>query len=137
MAIEHKPDIILMDKDEEFHKRCKDFSKAQINSVFLECCHNGNLERIKYVLHSPDLREHADIHAHYDSGFGYAAQFGHTEVVEYFIFDMNIEKTKFITANLKPKHKDKIENMFRLRDLNAKLEEDLTVSKITNKKIKL
>ena len=56
-----------------------------INDGFSWACNNGHLEVVKYLLTSPDLKEHADIHADNDKGFRGACDKGHLEVVKYLL----------------------------------------------------
>ena len=54
-----------------------------INKEFLDACKAGDLNQVKYLLTSPELKIHADIHAKKDLGFQVACGNGHLEVVKY------------------------------------------------------
>ena len=113
----------------------KTLTPKQLNKVFIDSCENGYLEVVKYLLTSPDLKEHADIHARSDDGFRSACRNGHLEVIKYLIIDMNIEKTHYIETYLnKNKNKDN-ENvqqaieLFNTRDLHHQLNENIKDNK--------
>ena len=54
----------------------KTLTPKQLNEVFIDSCQKGHLEIVKYLLTSPDLKEHADIHADNDYGFRWACARG-------------------------------------------------------------
>ena len=54
----------------------KTLTQKQLNEVFINFCQKGHLEIVKYLLTSPDLKEHANIHANNDSGFRWACARG-------------------------------------------------------------
>ena len=74
----------------------KTLTPKQLNKVFIDSCENGYLEVVKYLLTSPDLKEHANIHANNDYGFRWACANGQLEIVKFLIIDMNIDKTNYI-----------------------------------------
>ena len=41
-------------------------SQDDLNKKFTEACGTGNLEIVKYLLNSPELKIHADIHYLYE-----------------------------------------------------------------------
>ena len=104
---------------------------------FRLACQNGHLEIVKYLLTSADLKEHADIHAQDDNGFRWACEKGHLEIVKFLILDMSIEKTKHIEDYLNKNQdnkcvKEAIE-LFKIRDFNQKLNNDLEHKEKQNK----
>ena len=115
----------------------KTLTPEQLNKVFINSCQKGHLEIVKYLLTSPDLKEHANIHAQDDSGFRLACFDGHLEVVKYLILDMSIEKTKTIEDYLNENQdnkcvKEAIE-LFKIREFNQKLNNDLEHKEKKNK----
>ena len=86
---------------------------------FSWACMNGQLEVVKYLLTSPNLKEHADIHAEDDWGFRWACSEGHLEVVKYLIDDFQITRTQKIEEFLLENNKYNIFNMFDLCDCNS------------------
>ena len=115
----------------------KTLTQKQLNEVFINSCQEGHLEIVQYLLTSADLKEHADIHAKNDLGFGLACQKGHLELVKYLILDMSIEKTKHIEDYLNKNQdnkcvKEAIE-LFKIREFNQKLNNDLEHKEKKNK----
>lgn len=104
-------------------------------------CSNCHLHIIKYLLTSPDLKEHADIHVYNDEPFKIVMEENVIEILHYFIFDLNITKTKHIERNLKLYPNDNIEKMFMVRELNKslnnELDNELDNNEVKNKKIKI
>jgi ankyrin repeat protein len=100
-------------------------------------CSEGHLEIVKYLLSSSDLKEHIDIHSDNDIAFRVACSCEQLEVIKYFIFDYNINETKHIKNYLKRKPNEKVENMFKIREVNKNLEKDLSTNQKNENKIKL
>ena len=115
----------------------KTLTPKQLNEVFIDSCENGYLEVVKYLLTSPNLKEHADIHADNDSGFSLACANGQLEIVKFLILDMSIEKTKHIEDYLNKNQdnkcvKEAIE-LFKIREFNQKLNANLEHKEKQNK----
>ena len=115
----------------------KTLTQKQLNKVFIDSCQKGHLEIVKYLLTSPDLKEHANIHANNDYGFRLACANGHLELVKYLILDMSIEKTKHIEDYLNKNQdnkcvKEAIE-LFKIREFNQKLNANLEHKEKKNK----
>ena len=115
----------------------KTLTQEQLNEVFIDSCEKGHLEVVKYLLTSPNLKEHADIHADNDSGFRWACSDGQLEVVKFLILDMSIEKTKHIEDYLNKNQdnkcvKEAIE-LFKIREFNQKLNANLEHKEKKNK----
>lgn len=104
---------------------------------FLIACESGNLDVVKYMLTYPEFKEHSDIHSQEDSPFIFASKCGHLKIIRFFIFDMDIEKTEYIEEHLRQNQNTETENMFKLRDVNKQLQNELNVSDITPKKYKI
>ena len=77
----------------------KTLTPKQLNKVFIDSCENGYLEVVKYLLTSPELKEHADIHANNDSGFRLACEKGHLEIVKYLLTSADLIQHANIHAN--------------------------------------
>lgn len=108
---------------------------AEFDAAFRRACVNGNLDVINYLLSSPELKTKVDIHTDDDSGFISAIE--HIHVIEYFIFEKNIEKTKTIDKFLTLNHFDNIQKMFEIRDFNQKLNHSLSDESSKTKRIKM
>ena len=127
--------------NEELKEKYKKLNQEELNDQFIDACENGHLEIVKYLLTSPELTEHANIHAENDSGFSWACDQGHLEVVKYLIIDMNIDKTTYIEKYLNEKTDNKnvqqaIE-LFNTRDLHHQLNENIKDNKEKVKKMKI
>ena len=107
----------------------KKFNKNDLDEVFVSACSAGDLDVVKYLLESDELKEHADIHAENDFGFILACNNGHLDVIKWLIFDYNIEKTKEISNFLKSNKDDdfvaQVKEMFASRDLKEDLSKSL------------
>ena len=77
----------------------KTLTPKQLNEVFIDSCSNGYLEVVKYLLTSPDLKEHADIDADNDYGFRLACENGHLEVVKYLLTSPDLKEHADIHAD--------------------------------------
>ena len=77
----------------------KTLTQEQLNDVFIDSCQKGHLEIVKYLLISPDLKEHADIHADNDYGFRLACEKGHLEIVKYLLTSADLKEHADIHAD--------------------------------------
>ena len=114
----------------------KTLTQEQLNEVFINSCQKGHLEIVKYLLTSPDLKEHADIHADNDYGFIWACAYGQLEIVKFLILDMSIEKTKYIKHYLKENQDNNVKEaieLFKIREFNQKLNANLEHKEKKNK----
>lgn len=107
------------------------------DSGIYHACKEGYVEMVKYLLTSPDLQEHANIHENKDSIFRTICLDGNSQMIQYLIFDYNIEKTEYIDNFLKGNRLFEIDSMFEKRDLNNSLLKDLAPNLINKKKIKI
>ena len=71
--------------NQELKQKYKKLNKEELNDQFIDACENGQLEVVKYLLTSPELTEHADIHTENDLGFRLACEEGRLEVVKYLL----------------------------------------------------
>jgi hypothetical protein len=99
-------------------------------------CEYGELEILKY-LHSINILNKDNIHQDDDANFRIAYDNNKLEIIRYFIFDLNMDKTEDIKQILSEKKNKEIEHMFALRDLNKELHSDLEVKQSINKKLKV
>jgi hypothetical protein len=117
---------------------------AQNDLAFHICClhmHNKkkNLKILDFLVTSSELEENVSIHAIDDFAFHRALVFEAFEILHHFIFDLNIDRTPKINKYLSDHPNKKIESLFALRDLNEKLNNELSSDNISNnsKKIKI
>ena len=71
--------------NQELKEKYKKLNKKKLNDQFFDACRDGHLEVVKYLLTSPELKKHADIHAKDDLGFIWACRYGRLEVVKYLL----------------------------------------------------
>lgn len=106
-------------------------------------CQNDALELIKFLFESGQCS--VDIHKNNDAAFQEALYHGSYDVLKYFIFERNIEKTKAINELLeeckeKAKHKEACKQVgawFETRQVNIDLNKDLVPNKSGKKPTKL
>jgi ankyrin repeat protein len=79
----------------ELYEEYKDLSQEEIDKSFLLACKYGQLEKVKYLLTSPEIFIHADINLKYMNTHSYpliyAAKAGHLDVVKYLLEQPNID----------------------------------------------
>ena len=73
--------MISTDTKEQFQK----MNQIQLNSQLINACSYGQIDIVKYLLTSPDLKQHADIHARNDSALSCACNKGHLDLVIYLL----------------------------------------------------
>lgn len=92
-----------------------------------------------FLLSNDKLKNHVDIHYKEDLIFKYAAKNNNIELIQFLIFDMNIEMTKDIDAFLKNdlQSKEIIKKMFNARFMSNELTHNLPANLTSTKKIKI
>jgi hypothetical protein len=114
---------------------------AMLEGVIYSCCYSNNIEQIKYIFNSPNLAKHVDIHNDRDEIFRtliiQARKDKPLDMLQYFIFDLNIDETEAIKEFRLTYKREVVENMFKLRDLNHNLHQDLSINELNAKKIKI
>jgi hypothetical protein len=102
--------------------------------ALIVACEENNVDLAKYLLTSPTLKEHIDIHTNANSpgntdrAFQIALIYKNLEILNYFITELNIERTPTIDKLIAfhdNEIKDAVENLFKARDLYNKLNKDL------------
>ena len=71
--------------NQELKEKYKKLNKEELNNQFINACQNDDLDIVQFLLTSPGLKEHADIHARSDEGFRIACLEGHLEIVKYLL----------------------------------------------------
>lgn len=72
-------------------------------SLFEKACRHGNLEKVKYFLHSPEVETHAQIRENNYEGYYSACFRGHKKLIQYFLTNSElIEKCHIYTRNYEP-----------------------------------
>ena len=86
-------------KNKEFYKKYQNYSLYEIDTEFINACKKGNLEVVKYLLTSTELKDNADIHVDNDYGFRFACYYGKLEVVRYLLTSTDLKEHADIHAN--------------------------------------
>lgn len=60
-------------------------NQEQLNDEFINQCRDGDIETIKYLLTSPDLEKHAEIHSKNDFGIMNACVHQKLKIVDYLL----------------------------------------------------
>ncbi len=106
--------------------------------IFLySAVYNKQLSVVKYLLESPDLTIKPNIHVDNDMIFNDCAKNKNYDMIHYFIFDFNIEKTDAISKHLERNPDNKISSLFEMRELNKNLTESLEFNNDHKPKIKI
>ncbi len=118
-----------------FSEKFKDhYDIHYISESFLSgACKSGNLEMVKYLLTSDELKENSDYKKSKNLPFINALLWKSTEVLEYLIFDLKIEKNQEIIDILDKSPSPMAESFFRKRDLDNSLDTNV----VNGKKFKL
>ena len=124
-----------VDKD-NFIKKCRNLDQLGLNIRLASACNRGVLDEVKILLASSEFRFHADIHCGKDSPFRNAYFKPHLDIIKFFIFDMNIERTKHIDEMLLEYPNQKVLQMFTSR-FKKELDNELTNNYSQHKKLKL
>lgn len=69
----------------EYLRQLQSYEPGELHFEFIHACEYGYMEDVRYLLTSPELKYHADIHTMEDFGFRLACSNGHLPIVEYLI----------------------------------------------------
>jgi ankyrin repeat protein len=87
----------------ELYEAYKDLHQDELNKSLLQACKHGWLDKVKYLLTSPELSNHADINVKYMNIHSYpfisAAKEGHLDIVKYLINDDSLKDKLDIKTN--------------------------------------
>jgi len=106
-------------------------------NLLIDAIMEGHLNVVKFLFSSPKTKEKLNIHKNDDQPFKCAYNNNHIDILKYFIFDLNIEKTLEIDKFLKKKSDLEIDKMFETRSLKNSLSHDLSNRGTTNRKTKI
>ena len=76
----------------------KKMDQENLSSELINACYDGNLELVKYVLTSPELKVHSDIHAQNDDAFIWSCSKGHLAIVQYLLISPELKEHADIHA---------------------------------------
>lgn len=113
-----------------FKSYCKGLTPEQLNREFLKAVEEERIEDVKLLLTSPYLQDYVDIHYDEDEAFRILCRKRNMEILNFFIFDMNIERTEFIVEHLETargwyKHYGEEKKVFFIDQVNQALEKRL------------
>jgi hypothetical protein len=134
-----------------------DFTQDKLNNAFIGYCAVGNLDKIKYMLTSPKMHILPDLHMKDDLAFKWllmgiekshnepvsqnfkgVVSHEYIEIIDFLIFEYNIEKTLGIEKLLHNENKfAHILNKFEIRDVNKFLNENLSANQVKARKNKV
>jgi ankyrin repeat protein len=83
----------------EYYKKYHDSTPKRLGMTLTSACRAGDLELAKYVLTSPELDNHADIHSIEDVGFDWACFNGHLDLVKYLVASPDLKENISVSAN--------------------------------------
>lgn len=117
-------------------------TQEELNEYFIAMCKLQNLDKIKYILESPKFNGviRPEIHIGNDTGFKWLMRRESTEIIDYLIFQYNIEKTRDIEAMLSVENNDYakiIKDKFDLREINKSLNSELPHNEVKAKRNKV
>jgi hypothetical protein len=114
-------------------------AETLIDSALELSCFRGHLDLIKYLLTSPELKKNANLHAYehdyIHTPFVNALSTNQLKVIEYFIFELNIERRPYMDEYFKYFPNPQVENLFILRDLDKSM--PINEVALENKRLKL
>jgi hypothetical protein len=75
-----------------YFDKFNDLSQEELNKELESACKKNDLDAIKYLLTSPELKIHADIHSGRNAVFRIACVYGHLDIVRYLLTDKNLKE---------------------------------------------
>lgn len=95
----------------------------------------GNMELIRYLITSPDLKKKPSVHFGNDFLFRQACSVGNKEMLQFLIFECDINKTEKMLEYLAGHPCAEAERLFNLRGLKKSLGKDLKSKDAIDKKL--
>lgn len=123
---QHESLLRWMTKDqnlEQLSYLIKQGAKFDRGELLKTACANGEIQCLKYLLDSDDFKLRPDVpplnEKAISEGFIFSISAEEMELVEYFIFEKNIKKTRSISSKIKDR--PEIASLFLARDINNEL----------------
>jgi hypothetical protein len=82
-----------------FYDEFKDEPQDTLDDFFVWACLHGEFQKIKYLLISPDLSMHANIHTESDNGLTLALKKNHLNIVKYLLTSPELNEHSNIYQN--------------------------------------
>ncbi len=108
-----------------------------IYSGFIQTCRYGSLKSLKYIWENTELKDSEELSTNLSTIFGLAHIGNHLDIVQYMIFNLDIEKDEIVKGYLKSNPNEKVNQWFELRDLNSDLSDNLSTTDNNVRKIKI
>lgn len=77
---------------EKIKNNIKKMSQYELDANLIHYCKNGDLDVVRYLLISPELKEHADIHNKDDWVLYYACNYGYLDIVKYLLTSSELKE---------------------------------------------
>lgn len=74
-----------------FYEEFSGESQENLDDAFIWACLQGQLDKIKYLLTSPELKIHADIHTEGDNGLMLAFRKNHFDIIKYLLTSKDLK----------------------------------------------
>ncbi len=118
----------------------KDHATIYPNDHLRAATSKGYIHILDFLFNSPELKENLSPHQSNDIVFNTACKKQNLEVLNYLIFDLNIDISPYIEYYFNDEQSDfadKVKNLFEMRELNKSLSEDLSSNQNIKPKTKL
>lgn len=109
--------------------------KEDINREFTMACIRQDLKSLKVILDHP-LEKNIE-EKFKNTAFNYCVGEKAYKILEYLVFNYQIEKTEEMKKHLDFMKDERIDNMFKIRELNEKLQKELPLGEVDDKKKKI
>jgi ankyrin repeat protein len=83
---------MIQNSNSDFYTQVKKFNKEKLNESLLDACQDGDLDKVKFLLTSPELKIHAHIHYEKNSALHNASRNGHLHIVKYLLTSTELQK---------------------------------------------
>lgn len=104
----------MQDEENFFYNKYKDFNQEELNKEFIRSCKFDWFEYVVYLLTSPELSNHADIHANNDLGLRLACCRKNFKIVTFLLSSPTLKDHANIHAN----HDEPFFRIFHHEDLD-------------------
>lgn len=85
--------------ESNFYDLFKNFSLELLNNALITACNYGELDKVKYLLTSPELKIYPDINYHHGIPLSYACMNEHMDIIKYILTSSEITNHADIHIN--------------------------------------
>ena len=82
-----------------YYEEFRNESQENLDDAFIWACLQGEFEKVKYLLTSPDLKIHANIHTEGDNGLMVAFKKSHLNIIKYLLTSPELKEHANIYVN--------------------------------------